>query len=85
LRRASATAPSHWLWASPRRFKRRKYSYAAGAFVAGLAVVEGFIHLTHAHSHAPPTMYPFRKIRNKAFPFGDGQSSLFGAAIDDVE
>eukprot|EP00658_Telonema_sp_P-2_P074436 TRINITY_DN6365_c0_g1_i1.p2 TRINITY_DN6365_c0_g1~~TRINITY_DN6365_c0_g1_i1.p2 ORF type:complete len:168 (+),score=58.06 TRINITY_DN6365_c0_g1_i1:70-573(+) len=63
----------------------RKYSYAAGAFVGGLLCVEMFIHMTHAHSHEPPTLYPFRRIRNKAFPWGDGQSSLFGAEIDHTE
>jgi len=28
------------------------------------------------------TLYPFRRIRNKPFPWGDGQSSLFGCGID---
>lgn len=27
----------------------RKYSYVAGAIVGGLALVEGFIHLSHDH------------------------------------
>merc|ERR1712216_514326 len=63
----------------------RKYSYAAGAGVAALTVIQTFIHLSHSHGHEPPTMYPFRKIRNKAFPWGDGQHSLFGAEIDEVE
>eukprot|EP00656_Telonema_subtile_P024295 TRINITY_DN2636_c0_g1_i2.p1 TRINITY_DN2636_c0_g1~~TRINITY_DN2636_c0_g1_i2.p1 ORF type:complete len:128 (-),score=24.89 TRINITY_DN2636_c0_g1_i2:337-720(-) len=63
----------------------RKYSYGAALFVAGLGVVEGFLHLTHAHSHEAPVLYPFRKIRNKAFPWGNGQESLFGAEIDHTE
>merc|ERR1711934_635100 len=63
----------------------RKYSYAAVAGVGALAVIEGFVHLSHSHGHEPPTLYPFRKIRNKAFPWGDGQSSLFGAEIDQTE
>merc|ERR1711959_763647 len=63
----------------------RKYSYAAVAGVGALTVVEGFIHLSHSHSHEPPTLYPFRKIRTKAFPWGDGQTSLFGAEIDHTE
>ena len=29
----------------------RKYSYAAGAGVAALLVVEMFIHLSHSHGH----------------------------------
>merc|ERR1711924_545108 len=62
----------------------RKYSYGAAAFVGALTFVEGIIHLSHDHNHAPPTLYPFRKIRNKAFPWGDGQHSLFGASIDEV-
>merc|ERR1712166_850364 len=63
----------------------RKYSMGVSVAVAALMVVEGFIHLTHAHSHEPPTMYPFRKMRTKAFPWGNGQDSLFGAEIDSIE
>merc|ERR1711918_97477 len=63
----------------------RKYSYGAVAGVGALMVIEMFIHLSHSHGHEPPTLYPFRKIRNKAFPFGNGQESLFGAPIDHAE
>merc|ERR1711935_835083 len=63
----------------------RKYSGIVAVGVAGLMVIEGFIHLSHDHHSAPPTLYPFRKIRNKAFPWGNGQESLFGAEIDVTE
>merc|ERR1711865_115573 len=63
----------------------KKYSYGAGAFVAGLMLIEGFVHLSHDHHSGPPTLYSFRKIRNKAFPWGSGQDSLFGAEIDHTE
>lgn len=36
----------------------RKYSYAAAAGVAGLTVIEMFIHLTHDHNHVRPTAGP---------------------------
>jgi len=63
----------------------RKYSYGAAAFVGALMLVEGFIHLSHDHDGGAPVLYPFRKIRNKAFPWGNGQESLFGAEIDTTE
>merc|ERR1712167_371383 len=62
----------------------KKYSKMFAAGVAGVAVLEFFVHLSH-HHHSETTLYPYRKIRSKPFPWGDGQHSLFGCIIDDAE
>merc|ERR1712007_219245 len=62
----------------------KKYSKMAVAGVGAIAVLEFFVHLSH-HHHEDNTLYPYRKTRNKPFPWGDGQHSLFGCSIDDAE
>merc|ERR1711881_429053 len=59
----------------------KKYSKLFAMGVAGIAVLEFFIHLSHAGHHHEIVVYPFRKIRNKPFPFKDGQHSLFGCTV----
>jgi len=62
----------------------KKYSlYGCGA-VGLVGVLEFFVHLSHSH-HDEVIVYPFRKIRNKPFPWGDGQHSLFGCSVDEAE
>merc|ERR1712185_387208 len=63
----------------------KKYSKYSAMIVGGIAVLEFFVHMSHAGHHHDAEVYPFRKIRNKPFPWGDGQHSLFGCGIDDVE
>merc|ERR1712146_245806 len=63
----------------------KKYSMMGGALVGGIAVLEFFVHMSHGGHHEEQIVYPFRKIRNKPFPWGDGQHSLFGCSVDDVE
>merc|ERR1711865_410881 len=59
----------------------KKYSMYGAGFVSIVAVLEFFVHMSHV-PHEDNTVYPFRRIRNKPFPWGDGQHSLFGANID---
>merc|ERR1712216_19639 len=62
----------------------KKYSKMFAAGVGGVAILEFFVHLSHGH-HEDNTLYPFRRIRNKPFPWGDGQTSLWGCCIDKAE
>merc|ERR1712070_1042460 len=62
----------------------KQYSKYGGVFVGVVGVIQFFIHLSH-HHHDEHIAYGYRKIRNKPFPWGDGQHSLFGCPIDDVE
>merc|ERR1712094_120743 len=56
----------------------KKYSIWGMGAVGAVAVLEFFVHLSHSH-HDEQIVYPFRKIRNKPFPWGDGQHSPSGA------
>merc|ERR1711959_110798 len=62
----------------------KKYSLYGAGFVGLVSILELFVHLSHSH-HEEHIVSPFRRIRNKPFPWGDGQHSLFGAPIDDCE
>merc|ERR1711964_451444 len=63
----------------------KRYSKMFGAVVAGVGVINMFMMLS-GHHHEDVTLYPFRRMRTKPFPWGDGQHSLFGhPAIDDAE
>merc|ERR1712086_479582 len=58
----------------------KKYTIMGCGFVGAVGILEFFVHLSHGH-HEDLTLYPFRRTRNKSFPWGDGQSSLFGCGI----
>ena len=62
----------------------KKYTFWGIGAVGAMGVLQFFIHMSHGH-HEDLTLYPFRRIRNKPFPWGDGQHSLFGCSIDDAE
>merc|ERR1711998_751375 len=62
----------------------KKYSFYGGVLVGGIAVLQFFVHMAHGGHHHEQIVYPFRKIRNKPFPWGDGQHSLFGCTVDDA-
>merc|ERR1711966_456542 len=62
----------------------KKYSMYGAGLVGLVGILEFFVHISHSH-HEEQIVYPFRKIRNKPFPWGDGQHSLFGCGVDDVE
>merc|ERR1711959_199017 len=62
----------------------KKYTLMGCGFVGAVGILEFFVHLSHGH-HDDLTLYPFRRVRNKPFPWGDGQTSLFGCTIDKAE
>merc|ERR1712178_122390 len=63
----------------------KKYSMYGAGFVGAVAVLQFFVHMSHGGHHEEQVVYGFRKIRDKPFPWGDGQHSLFGCTVDEAE
>jgi len=55
----------------------KKYFLLGLAGTGVMGTLQFFIHLSHS-PHDDLTRYSFRRIRNKPYPWGTGQESLFG-------
>jgi hypothetical protein len=62
----------------------KKATAGGVALVGVLCVINVGIHMSHEHSHDAPPLYSYRKIRAKAFPWGNNDCDLFDTKCDDM-